>query len=173
MRVEREEIDGLAKAVDPVQSMKMLEFETLGECAKRCTDLKRAGCILAWIIVHATTIFDSHFSSMVADGIFTPGVWHRASKKRLALPLREGDLRRVRAALQPLSLDEAVGDLFVEQWAHEAWKMAAVTALNRMFGSNHPLEEGSWNKSELRVSRAIGLSIQRVMSHGAVHRPFS
>ena len=74
---------------------------------------------------------------------------------------------------QPLSLDDAVVQTFVDQWAHEAWKMAAVTALNRMFGSNHPLEEGGWSNSELRVSRAIGLSIERVMSHGAAHRPFS
>ena len=146
---------------------------TLQRCARSCTDLRRAGCILAWLLVHAEELRDFTGNSRVFEMVYDPGIWRRVGRNRLALPLGEGKLWRVRKKLEVLSLDEALREEVTVQWGRDSWLLAVVVAVNSMYGCGNPLKRGDWTKAELRAIKAIGSAVDRLLSHGTVSKDFN
>ena len=146
---------------------------TMQRCARSCTDLQKAGCILAWLLVHAKGLEKYTGNSKVFDMVYDSGIWHRVGRTRLALPLREGRLWKVREKLEVLSLDGALHETFTKQWGRDSWLLAVVVAINSMYGCGGPLKRGDWTKAELRAVQAIGSGVDRLLSHGTVVRDFN
>lgn len=160
-----------AAGLDPTRNI--YDSFTLHDCARKCTDLRKAGCILAWLAIHAQTLKERFGSSRIFDMIFDAGTWHRVGRKRLALPLREGQLWKVRERLKVLSLDESLQPECTERWGRDAWLLVAIIAINGLYGFGNAPEKGDWSKAEFRAVKAIGSAVDRLLSHGTVVKDFN
>lgn len=160
-----------AAGLDPTRNI--YDSFTLHDCARKCTDLRKAGCILAWLAIHAQTLKERFGSSRIFDMIFDAGTWHRVGRKRLALPLREGQLWKVRERLKVLSLDESLQPQCTERWGRDAWLLVAIIAINGLYGFGNAPEKGDWSKAEFRAVKAIGSAVDRLLSHGTVVKDFN
>eukprot|EP00435_Cladocopium_sp_Y103_P035097 s361_g9.t1 len=136
-----------------------------------CDDLCKLGCALGWCLVNAGRVSQLHGTTRFLKTVFTSDVWQRASVKPLALPMREGGLKALRDHLRRMTLEETVEDKFVSEWSRDAWIYAAVTSCNSLYGDSSPLRPGGWSKAERRVAKAIGLAVDRLLSHGRDRHP--
>ena len=99
-------------------------------------------------------------------------MWQRAGTRRLALPICEGELSKLREALQTQTLAEVVVETFTAKWCEDAWMYACFCACNWMYGHNGALAEGRWCKAERTVVAAIGSNVRRLLSHGLQQVPW-
>lgn len=142
-------------------------FETV---AGLCTNLKRAGCALAWMVYHTgngTEIFAWFFKR-----IFESGVWRRATSKKFALPIREGGLKVLVQKLKHSSLEEISTKQFGDERGRWTWILfLACYCCNTLWGYCRPLEPGGWNAPEKKVVIAVGEAVDRLLCHGHVECP--
>ena len=81
----------------------LYHYSDFYETARLATDLRRLGCVVAWWLEHCIAVSSFTQNSRFLRTIFTSDMWQRASSNRLALPIREGELRQVRSALKVIS----------------------------------------------------------------------
>jgi len=90
----------------------------------------------------------------------------RAKLRRVALPLRVGELAGLADLLLSISLLEAVSEDFIKHNAAACWKYLACYACNFLSGQLGPLPAGQWSAAEKRAGQAIGRMTKRLLSHG-------
>lgn len=98
--------------------------------------------------------------------MFASSVRQRAGRKRLALPLREGELAGTVNTLKAVSLCEAAEDSFCTLHAEACWTYLACFACNSLVDVQRPLDSGGWIKAEERACAAVRLMTRRLLSHG-------
>ena len=139
------------------------------ELAQEANCLNSLGCVLAWTLVNvAATAKYGHNERLVQSIFKTSDAWQRAGRSRLALPLREGGLRKVKMFLLSVDLKTALSPNYVLEWARDCWILAAAFACNSLYGHSSPLNPGDWRKAEKRCVLAIGRAVDRLLSRGDV-----
>eukprot|EP00435_Cladocopium_sp_Y103_P065421 s378_g27.t1 len=93
------------------------------------------------------------------------GDWLRAKPKRMALPIREGELAGLREKLACLTLPEVVTEDFSQQHAEACWCYLACYACNFLCGVVSPLRAGIWTAAERQVGEAVRSMAKRLLSH--------
>ena len=136
--------------------------------AHRCTDLRKLGCALAWWLAKGHDISLATLNSRIFFTMYSTDVWTRAMSRHMALPIREGELWKVRSILKQTFFNSIFDDGFVQEWSHQAWIFTCCYAVNNLYGCARPLVEGGWNKAERRVVKAIGEGVTRLLCHGTV-----
>ena len=145
---------------------KQFHYADFYETARLATDLRKLGCVVAWWLEQCIDVSSYLQNSRFLRTVFTSDMWQRASSSRLALPIREGELKQVRIALKEIPLAKAVTEDFIQQWSQAAWTYAACYVVNLMYGSAAPLSPGGWNQAEKRVATAIEGGVRRLLHHG-------
>lgn len=92
--------------------------------------------------------------------------WPRARRKRLALPIRLGDLYEIQKLLKGVSFLEALETIFVRQHAHPCWTLMALYSCNTLHGKQTSLAPGPWTAAEKRVVEAVRSSVDRSLRLG-------
>lgn len=131
-----------------------------------CTTLKHTGCALAWLFVHAAAFKGEQKLQPLFFTMFTSTVWPRAERRRLALPLRLGDLMELKQTLLGNSFESCMKDEFTTIFAERCWILLASYACNTLHGQQTPLSEGRWNQAEQRAISSIRGAVQTMLSHG-------
>lgn len=90
----------------------------------------------------------------------------RAKLRRVALPLRVGELAGLADQLLSISLLEAVSEDFIKHNAAACWKYLACYACNFLSGQLGPPAVGQWSVAEKRAGQAIGRMTKWLLSHG-------
>lgn len=164
--------DGLANA-EP-EDITVHEKDTISflAAAHSCTDLRKLGCAVAWMLVRNSRVSPTSMDWKTFSSMFSSEVWHRAVSRHMALPIREGELWRVRETLLETSFDEIFQEDFLLQWSQQAWMFGAFYAVNSLYGCVRPLTSGGWNKAEKRVAKAIGEGVKRLLCHGTAKTVF-
>ena len=121
--------NSLAQAVEGqvFQTVEAFSFHSL---AQACSSLAQVGCALAWTLVNTEKVFEGHKALRFLTRFLDPGMWQRAGTRRLALPICEGELSKLREALQTQTLAEVVVETFTAKWCEDAWMYACFCACN-------------------------------------------
>ena len=95
---EQREARGEAQVAEEASLVKAVEIAPqapladLGQILRLCDTLRRTGCVLAWGLIHVSCFTNELQNSGIYRLMFASSVRQRAGRKRLALPLREGEL---------------------------------------------------------------------------------
>ena len=89
-----------------------MPLKGLSQVPRSYDTLDRTGCVLAWSLIHVSCFTDELQNSSIYMLMFASSVRQRAGRKRLALPLREGELAGITTLLKGVSLLEAAKDSF-------------------------------------------------------------
>eukprot|EP00435_Cladocopium_sp_Y103_P074084 s120_g46.t1 len=143
------------------------DVEDLTQVLLCCNTLERTGCALAWTLVHVGLCNGTDKNSILYLMLNNTGAWLRAKQKRVALPVREGDLAGIREVLQKRSMREVVDEFFTQQHGAACWTYLACFACNFLWGQMTPLAAGKWTAAERRLGEAVGSMTDRLLSHGA------
>ena len=160
----------LAEAVE-VQCHSSSTVGSVWEIAQHCTDLRKAGCVLAWMIANGEEVSQHALNSRFFKLVFTSDKWLRTGRKRLALPFREGEVADLISVLRTSQIDQVVTEDFVCRWTRKAWIFAGMVVCNALFGYTRPLEKGKETKAERQAILAIGGAVDRLLRHGLVMEP--
>ena len=137
----------------------------LSEILAECSSLERTGCALAWFLLHVSWQSADARNSLNFLMMNHSGGWLRAKQRRVALPIRVGDLAGVEYSLKQVSLLEA-GEEFCRAHAQACWSYLACYACNFLCGQLGPLAAGQWTAAERQVAGAVGLMTKRFAGHG-------
>lgn len=125
------EDESLVKAV----ARSFQEFITMKpfeKVAGLCTNLRRMGCALAWMVHH--TGVNVQTDAWFFKRIYESGVWRRANSKKFALPIREGGLNVLIQKLKQSSLEEVDTKAFGDEWGRMSWILLACLLLQFTLG---------------------------------------
>ena len=140
---------------------------SLIDIARNCEDLNTTGCAIAWVVVNAPGLARFlHYERFLNPVSEISDVGLRAGRKRSALPLREGALKRVIDILRTSSFEEACAEKRVASLKRDCWMLVGAVACNFMFGAGAKLLDGAWNKAERTCMHAIGEEVDRLLCHG-------
>ena len=128
--------------------------------------LERTGCVLAWTLLHVGHREDGVKNSSLWSVLFNSSEGFRAGRKRLALPIREGELAGLRDKLLKISLLEAAGEDFAKKHAGDCWTYLACYACNTLVGRQKLLEQGRWIKAEASAFQTVHHMTDRLLGHG-------
>ena len=128
--------------------------------------LERTGCVLAWTLLHVGHREDGVKDSSLWSVLFNSSERFRAGRKRLALPIREGELAGLRDKLLKISLLEAAGEDFAKKHAGDCWTYLACYACNTLVGRQKLLEQGRWIKAEASAFQTVHQMTDRLLGHG-------
>ncbi|CAL1160405.1 unnamed protein product, partial [Cladocopium goreaui] len=151
-----------ASLVKAVEIAPQAPLADLGQILCLCDTLRRTGCVLAWGSCFTNELQNSGIYRLM----FASSVRQRAGRKRLALPLREGELAGTVNTLKAVSLCEAAEDSFCTLHAEACWTYLACFACNSLVDVQRPLDSGGWIKAEERACAAVRLMTRRLLSHG-------
>lgn len=166
--MRRDEAGMLATAVRSNEEFEKVDFWA---AAKLATDMRAAGCVVAWLLANAGEVATAKANARFYFNIFGPVEWLRAGRKGRALPLRLGELDKLHTKLKTEPLSVASGADFAADWGRQAWIYTCLFAVNSMYGVNGRILEGKWTKLERRAAEAIGSSVDRLLAHGQVKVP--
>ena len=134
---------------------------------RRCTTIQRAGGALAWSLCNVSSRDDfSRNSVFVKTFLVNSGVWHKAGRLRLALPICEGEFGKLREVLQEISLDDAVSPSHLKQWGKMSWELLSCVACNFLVGAGGPLAPGKWRSTEKRLAASMAITVARFAAQG-------
>ena len=131
----------------------------------KCTSTAITGCALAWVFVQSAAGHLHSQKSTLFFTLFCSTAWPRASRKRVALPVRLGELRMVRDRLLESSFAAALQHAFVQEFTEDAWTLLACYACNTLHGQQSPLELGGWSQAEKRVVLSIRGAVKNMLRH--------
>lgn len=89
-------------------------------------------------------------STFVRTFMANSGVWHRVRRRRVALPICEGDFGELRMVSRRMSLEEATKESHVLAWHRRSWELLSCVACNCLTGAGGPLVPGKWSAVEER-----------------------
>ena len=133
---------------------------------QQCTSLDKCACALSWAFFNAGAVSQAQQNSFFVKSIFNPDVWHRAPRKRGALPIRLGGFAALKFLMQTKTIEEVTTGEFVQEWAARAWEALACFGCNALHEGPAAFSEGPWTKTEKRLASAVAQSVARLASHG-------
>ena len=135
---------------------------TMSAVLGRCTTIKATGCVLAWYLCNAQVLQESYGNSaFVRTFLANSGVWHKVRRRRLALPICEGDLREFCMVSRKVDVETAASKEFVAKWNTTSWELLSRVACNFLAGAGGPLVPGKWNAAEERLAASIATTVGR------------
>lgn len=135
---------------------------TMSAVLGRCTTIKATGCVLAWYLCNAQVLQESYGNStFVRTFLANSGVWHKVRRRRLALPICEGDLREFCMVSRKVDVETAASEEFVANWSTTSWELLSCVACNFLAGAGGPLVPGKWNAAEERLAASIATTVGR------------
>lgn len=130
-----------------------------------CNSLGASGCVLAWWMVNAPYAASAFQNRQLMEFIFISGVWPRARRSRLALPVSLGDFEALVGLLSCTPLELVREEGFFRKHGKEAWSLVACFALNCLAGAVGPLRAMGWSKAERRLVESVRKSVDRLAEH--------
>ena len=101
------------------------------------------------------------------DTTVNSNAWLRAGRRRLALPIRGGDLGDLVKLLQASTLEAVLEEKFVFHNSKLCWMYIAMYGCNTLHGQQVPLAMWAWSSAERRAAEAIEMSVDRALAHSA------
>jgi len=123
--------------------------------------LKGAGCLLAWLVVHAeleVRVGSLKTAMLPLLGAGLSAV-HRFRKQE-ALPIRLGELELTVGLLKRSSYGDVLVDSFVANHAGECWTLLSVHYINLLHGCRSP-PVGCWRKIDATAVSSVRAAVQR------------
>ena len=178
--VEKEALRTSGESVmhDPcLDACRLKEFESgqelLQAIGSRITDIKSAGCLLAWIVAKAGAFLTGPSWTWLRKILFERGetaVCHEKPRKAVSFPVREGELAALIQRLRGMRLEEVELPGFIEECCEECWLSVSLVALNGLAGYSEPLAPGAWSKMEHGGVENVRMAVRRLLNspHGPV-----
>ena len=140
---------------------------TFSRMIQLCSTLQRTGCVLAWILFqlheHRAEFKDSKLLATVVH----LGARLQAGRRRSALPVRQGTMVTTVDFLLRHPLKECLKDDMVLTLARDCWLLMSCYACNTLMGWQGAVPRGVWGAHERLASQAVGMAVDRLLSHGA------
>ncbi len=154
---------------EPRDTMFQRPYNYIHDILHLCTDLQRAGCLVAWLVANADKVSQAWPSARFLERLATTDAWQRASRRRLALPIRLGDFKQVQDVLRNSAMETVVTGEFISKWYKLAWTYISCMACNVMYGQAAAFEASGWSKAEQTIVNAVSAGVDRVLCHGQEH----
>lgn len=132
----------------------------------RIVNLKKAGTLLAWLVVRAGEKDQGgawRWLNPVGFEKIDPATGCGGPTKAASFPFRIGELEEVLEALRRASLDEVAGSNFSEKWAEDAWLYLALHSVSGLASRAKPLAKGRWSALEQRGAATARQFVQRLL----------
>lgn len=153
------------------------EFETgqelLQAVGSRITDIRTAGCLLAWVAAKAGDFLSGPAWAWVRRVLFErrdTAACHEKPRKAVSFPVRSGELVTLVERLRRMRIEEVVSSHFVDECCEECWMSTALVALNSLAGYPQPLAPGGWSVIERRGIENVRAAVRRLLNspHGPI-----
>ena len=125
-----------------------------------CSNIRATGCVLCWVLVAGSSYrgWDPSrltFFKQLAQRLTAGSMTSQARAAPGVFPLREGELSKVRTAMNFTEFKKVVDPGFVAEWHQLAWVYVLVFGLNSLYGSVAAPQLGRWTKAEKRSISAL------------------
>ena len=139
-------------------------WSAFGPLLEDAKTLAGAGCLLAWLVVHAELeVSAGGLKTSLSEVLPLLGVGlsvvHRFRKQE-ALPIRLGELELTVGLLKRSSYSDVLVFSFVANHAGECWTLLSVHYINLLHGCRSP-SVGRWRKIDATVVSSVRAAVQR------------
>ena len=135
-----------------------------GTVLEHCTSLSSIGCVVGWCLLNFDRCTLLQTNSSFVWALLDSGVWHKARRRNLAFPIREGDFVTFREVVRKLTVRfGAVMEIFGLcglQFSAWGWRPPCAWPM-----------PGKWHAAEKMLAKAVELSVVRFESLGDAENP--
>ena len=147
----------LAEAVEPSG---LACFTTLLD---HVASLETIGCAMAWCIARSSEGSQGPLDQKLLDCLVSSDAWHRAGRRRSALPIRVGELAETVTELRCMTLHHVEAATARREFVENCWMFLSFYACNCLVGQRCSPLEGVWSQAEKTAAGSVKTAVDRLL----------